>query len=131
MKAAKPPDEDKGVSVSIFFFFGFRRAHVSHGLILSVFLFYSIPHFQHHSSTTFTMSTADNTGPPVVQQFESEDGTPLVSLPTSFCTETNQRFVLWKDIQDQFDGVLHLSSLFENPVEFMIDPDGELYRFSP
>lgn len=64
--------------------------------------------------------------PLVFQTFESEDGTPLASLPTSLCTETDERYVLWRDVQDAFDGILHVSTMFETTVLFTIDGDGEL-----
>ncbi|KAF9390106.1 hypothetical protein CPB97_009908, partial [Podila verticillata] len=65
---------------------------------------------------------------PTFQQFVSEDYQPLASLPIHVCPETNERYVLWSNIQDAFEGVTFLRYWSTTRVLFMITQNGELYR---
>lgn len=64
---------------------------------------------------------------PTFQQFVSEDYQPLASLPIHVCPETNERYVLWSNIQDAFEGVTFLRYWSTTRVLFMITQNGELY----
>lgn len=88
------------------------------------------------------MTSSDSTDPPVLQDFISEDGKPLTSLPAHLCQETRRRYVLWKDIEDTFKGVDYLIKDVDDTLEgldylikgkqrclFMINQQGELYVF--
>lgn len=64
---------------------------------------------------------------PIVQQFVSEDYQPLASLPIQVCPETNEKYILWSDVQDTFAGVVFLRYWSTTRVLFMIRQEGELY----
>lgn len=87
----------------------------------------------HYTTRTFSnsiqaaMASSEETILQVFQTFRSQDDKPLTSLPTRVCSETGQRYVLWKDIQDTFRGVDHLKYWSGYRIIFMSDGDGELY----
>lgn len=83
-------------------------------------------HFNFHPSLNSTMAPLQRIGPPIIQKFKSANGTLLASLPTHVCTETGERYVLWRDIQDTFKGADHLLDLSKEVVLFTIDNDGEM-----
>lgn len=65
--------------------------------------------------------------PPIFQQFNSQDGNALGSLPTLVCPETNARYTLWADIEDSFPGLDCLRDWSRMRLLFMIDQGDELY----
>ncbi|KFH74116.1 hypothetical protein MVEG_01329 [Podila verticillata NRRL 6337] len=65
---------------------------------------------------------------PAFQQFVSEDYQPLASLPIHVCPQTSERYVLWSNVQDAFEGVVFLRYWSTTRVLFMTRQDGELYR---
>lgn len=72
--------------------------------------------------------TAEQTDPIVPQEFILDFYTPLPSLPTHLCTETNERYLLWSDIQNAFKGIVQLKERCnETLILFTVDSYGELY----
>lgn len=61
------------------------------------------------------------------QTFKSEDGTSLTSLRCHVCEETGEQFILWRDVQQAFDGVHYLEADDVSMAVFSVDNDGELY----
>lgn len=61
------------------------------------------------------------------QTFESTDGTPLASLRCHICTETAEHYVLWRDIENVFEGVDQLKVGEDRRPLFMSDNNGKLY----
>lgn len=72
------------------------------------------------------MAPIDETDPPVLQRFESKDGQPLASLPTTVCAETGDRYILWSDTQLAFEDVDHLEYYLGSRGLFMVNKDDEL-----
>ncbi|KAF8986620.1 hypothetical protein BGZ52_008377 [Haplosporangium bisporale] len=62
-----------------------------------------------------------------LQKFESRDHPRFSSLPTYLCPETNERYILWSDIQGTFLNVSYLQT-YEGRAMFMIDRHGELHQ---
>lgn len=65
------------------------------------------------------------------QTFKSEDGTPLFGLRCHVCEKTGARYILWKNVQTAFDGVIYLTTVDVKFVLFTVDNDGELYVSLP
>ncbi|KAF9298899.1 hypothetical protein BGZ74_009188 [Mortierella antarctica] len=63
----------------------------------------------------------------VLQKFEFKHHAPLPSLPTRLCPETDERYILWSDIQDNIVGASHLQT-YAGRAMFMIDKYGELHQ---
>lgn len=62
----------------------------------------------------------------LVQKFKSKDGTPLRSLRPHVCTDTGEKFLLWNDIQNTFEGIDHLEAADEKRILFTIRNDFKL-----
>lgn len=75
------------------------------------------------------MALLDEADPPVLQRFESKDGTPLASLPTLVCAESGERYLLWNEIQLAFEHIDHLEYYLGSRGLFMTNKDDELYVF--
>jgi len=63
----------------------------------------------------------------VFQKFKSNDGTPLAGLRARVCANTDEKYHLWRDVQNAFPGVGRLETPDWGRVLFTIDKDGELY----
>lgn len=61
------------------------------------------------------------------QKFKTEDGSPLNSLRTHICAETEEQYLLWTDVQCAFQGIDHLKTDGDTRGFFTIDANGELY----
>lgn len=62
------------------------------------------------------------------QKFKSKDGTLLVSLRSHHgAADTQERYILWSDIQRAFQGIDHLESESGRRILFMIDIYATLY----
>ncbi|KFH63798.1 hypothetical protein MVEG_10491 [Podila verticillata NRRL 6337] len=72
------------------------------------------------------MTPPAQTDPPVYQKFEAEGGSSLRSLSSYHCAETDERYLLWTDIQHAFNGIDHLKHTWGDRVLFTIDAAGEL-----
>lgn len=75
----------------------------------------------------FIISPTEDLEPPVLQSFCSQDEQQLPGLPTYYCSETDERYLLWSDVQQAFEGVIYLTDSSLEGALFMIDNDGELY----
>lgn len=65
---------------------------------------------------------------PVFQKFENEDGSTLSSLQTHVCTETDEQYLLWTDIQNAFQGIDHLAIEEETSLQLTPMANCTFYR---
>lgn len=61
------------------------------------------------------------------QKFESMSGTQLTSIRCHICAETEEHYILWADIETDFEGVERLSIGEDRRPLFMSDNNGKLY----
>ncbi|KFH74015.1 hypothetical protein MVEG_01228 [Podila verticillata NRRL 6337] len=68
------------------------------------------------------MAYLQRNNPPIFQEFERADGSHA-RLPAQTLVGTNERYVLWSDVQDAFEDVDHLRDQQKELVLFMSDND--------
>lgn len=73
------------------------------------------------------MASSEPTEHLVFQEFKAKDGSPLTSLGSHLCAETDERYLLWTEIHHKFNGIGHLETEWKTRVPFTINADGELY----
>ncbi|KAG0332850.1 hypothetical protein BG004_001073, partial [Podila humilis] len=72
-------------------------------------------------------SRSGSVDPPVLITFMNEYKNILESMPTQLDPETDERFILWSDVQAKFIDVNHLVDKDHDRALFEIDSNGDLY----
>jgi len=63
----------------------------------------------------------------VLQLFRSKDGQPLGGLSTDVSEHTNERYVLWSNVENSFPDKSHIQDENDSRILFMTDNDYRMY----
>lgn len=83
----------------------------------------STPHTPRYAMSYFNFS--ENLS--VLQLFRSKDGQPLGGLSTDVSEHTNERYVLWSNVENSFPDKSHIQDENDSRILFMTDNDYRMY----